>query len=251
MIEEGDAILGFFAPANRILPGTKGVAIFSPMHLAWLVGVFLFCIWLLKKFDKQTASEQKHWLRIAAAAMLSSELLRMLLLLLSGSFDPAWALPLHLCGVMIFVEFLAVWTRQDFLCELSFALGMPGAFFALVTPGETAYPFWNFYYLQFILVHTLLFLIPLFFVSEGFLPRARRLPGCFLFLLAVAGVDAAANTAFGGNYLFLGAASPGSPLEMVQRLAGRWYFWGTAALVWALWGLLYSGMRLLRRAKPK
>lgn len=241
----------FWTPLRRLPDNVNGIAIFSPIHLLWLSCALLFLIGSAVWFRRAEKRPRDRFLRMAAWVMLLSELLRMLLLAVSGGFSPADSLPLHLCGVMIFVEFWAVFRRNPLLMELCWSLGLPGAFCALVTPGETDYPFWNIYYLQFILVHMLLFLIPLLLFLGGFCPAIRRLPGCFLFLLVLAAVDAAANAVFGGNYLFLSAAPPGSLLAVIGRLAGPLYLPVTACAVWLIWGGYYGGLILFRKRLSK
>lgn len=241
----------FWTPLRRLPHNVEGVAIFSPAHLLWLSCVILFLMGTAIWFQRAGKRSRERFLRLAAHVMPLSELLRMLLLAVTGGFSPADSLPLHLCGVMIFVEFAAVFRRNPFLTELCWSLGLPGALCALITPGETDYPFWNIYYLQFILVHTLLLLIPLLLFMDGFCPAIRRLPGCFLFLLGLATVDAAANALFGGNYLFLSAAPPGSLLAVIAHLAGPLYLPVTACLVWLIWGGYYGGFLLLRKRLHK
>lgn len=235
----------FWTPLQRLPGDVAGIPIFSPAHLLWLFCALGFCAVFVMLFRGH-----KTALRVIAWSMLLSELLRICLLLCAGCFTAACSMPLHLCGVMIFVELYAVLRRKPLAMELCWSLGLPGALCALATPGEVSYPFWNFYYLQFIFVHTLLFLIPLLLLAD-FHPNPRRLPQCFLFLLALAAFDWVWNGLSGGNYLFLRSASAGSLLEAVQRQFGPFYLPAAAALVWAVWGIHYACYfacrRLLRR----
>lgn len=238
----------FWTPLCFLPPEVEGIAIVSAAHIAWLLCALLFCGGALRWFRRAGGDSRRRFLHIAAMVMVISELIKMAALALSGGFSPADSLPLHLCGVMVFVEWYAVLRRCPLALELCWSLGLPGAFSALITPGETSYPFWNFYYLQFILAHTLLFLIPLLLWDDGFRPQIRRLPKCFLFLLGLASVDAVVNHFSGGNYLFLSAAPPGSLLDAVAWAAGPWYLPAAALSVWLIW-LLYYGIPLLFHRK--
>lgn len=239
----------YFLTPSRLLPsGVGGVAILSAAHFAWFSCSLLFCAAVVAWFCRASGYARRRVLHAAATVMVLCEALRMPALAFSGGFSAADSLPLHLCGVMVFVEWYAAFYGRPLALELSWCLGLPGAFCALATPGETAYPFWNIYYLQFILVHTLLFLIPLLLRAEGFRPAIRRLPQCFLFLLGLAAFDAFANCLFGGNYLFLSAPPPGSLLEAVYRLAGpSFYLPAAAGAVWGIWAVYYGVPRLFHR----
>lgn len=186
-----------------------------------------------------------------AWAGVGSELLRDGWLLASGRFDPAYMLPFHLCGVMLFVEFWAVLRRGPLALELCYCAGLPGALGALLTPGETSYPFWNLMYWQFIFAHAMLFLTPVLLLCGGFRPHPKRLPACFTALLGFALAAAAANAAFGGNYMFLRAAPPGSALELLAHLTGGYYQIGMAAMVLLFWAGLYLPWKIYTQRSTK
>ena len=176
---------------------------------------------------------------------------RIVLRIACGAFSIRWDLPLHLCDVMMFVEFYAVYSKKEFPRELVFALGMPGALAALITPGEIYYPFLNIYYLLFIMLHVLLFLIPVLMLADGFVPQIRRLPGCFAFLAVLACVDAAVNHQLKSNYLFISEAADGSILDVVQDIFGHWYLPAAAFTVFLIWGMLYGGVYLWQRGRRR
>lgn len=246
--------MSFWTSRAQLPEGTAGVPIFSGVHLLWLSAVLLLCGGAVLMFRRLHRPGRERALRIAAGAMVFLLLFRLVLLIVSGTFDPSIDLPLHLCDLMVFVEFLTVFEEnrsKKITAELCWCLGLPGALFALVTPGETRFPFWNIYYLVFILLHALLFLIPLLLAADGFRPSIRRLPKCFLLLLAAAAGCMALNRLFSGNYLFLNRAPAGSILEVLQQAAGALYLPAVMLLVWAVWGVQYGLGYLIFRLKRK
>ncbi len=231
----------FWTPKERLPPGTAGVPIGSPIHIIWLLSAFLFFLIFCGAFSRMSGKGRKKTLRLLSGLCLFLLLMRLFLYLISGVFQPSVSLPLHLCDLMVFWEFSAAFLPYDkarFLFPLCWWAGLPGALFALVTPGETLYPFWNIYYLIFILLHCLLFLFPLCLFLDGFRPRLRQLPGCFLTLLLLAGLAEIGNRLFGGNYFFLHQAPAGSILVSLQRAAGPCYFPAFLGLVPIIWGVM-------------
>lgn len=243
----------FWAAREQLPPGTAGVPIFSPVHLCWLLGAAVLACVAAVLFCRAAPNLRQKLLRGISAANLVLLFLRLTLYGTSGVFTPTLYLPFHLCDVMVFLEFLAVFLPQKAkgpLPALCWWLGLPGALFALVTPGETAYPFWNIYYLIFLFLHFFLLLVPLFLVLDGFRPRLRQTLPCFLWLSGIAAAAFFVNRALGSNYLFLSRAPAGSILEPLQKISGPGYLFAMAILCWAIWMLqhfLFSGCLCLWR----
>lgn len=246
-IGEEAAALYFWTPLSKMPGDVKGVPIFSATHLTWLAIALLGCLLAVWLFRKQNGGRRVKMLRLLAWILVLGCIFRIGFRIACGVFSPRWDLPLHLCDVMMFVEFYAVYSKKEFPRELVFALGMPGALAALITPGEIYYPFWNIYYLLFIMLHVLLFLIPVLMLADGFVPRVRRLPGCFAFLAVLAAVDAVVNRQLKSNYLFISEAAEGSILDVIQEMFGAWYLPAAVGMVLLIWGMLYGGVYLWRR----
>lgn len=237
-----------FTPA-ALMPPDAGVAIFSRVHLAWLCAALVALVLTCRFFSKHK-SYAKTFLRVSGAALAFFELARPVLLAACGGFNLSGALPLHLCGAMAFVTFAAARTDSPILWELCWCLGMPGGLFAMLTPGETSYPFFNIFYIQFILSHFLLAVVPMVRAATGFRPRAARLPWCFCLLAAYAGLCDAVNTLTGANYMFLNVPSDGSPLEAFAAL-GNWYTAGLVLCVLTVWAILYMGQWVVEKVRSR
>ena len=231
--------MGWFFALEGEAPQELWISVFSTAHLLWLSAVALVCAAVTIWFQKQNSAVRNKVLKSCIWIAAGSEILRNGWMTLAGRFDIAYMLPLHLCGAMLIVEFAAVYTKKPILMELCYCLGLPGALSALLTPGVTGFPMWNLMYLQFILAHSLLLLIPVLMLADGFRPDYHQLPKCFLALLLLAVFDSLTNFILNSNYLFLRSPSPGSLLEVIGNFAGIFYLPAVMCFVWLIWAVLY------------
>ena len=247
----GDAMFQYFFMYDADIP--QGVALknFTPVHLAWLTVTLLLIVLAVAMYRKREAAARKKILRKAAWAIISLELLRTVWLLAVGHYELSRHLPLHLCGVMIAVEALAVFTKKRFFKEFAYAAGMPGALMALVTPEPSGYPFFNIQYLESIAIHALLVLLPLMLVvGDGFRPSFRMLPLNLAALLGLTAVCFPLNLALNSNYMFVHYAPTDTPIALFEA----WVGWpGYIALllgtVFVFWIFLYLPWEIARRWK--
>lgn len=226
---------------------------FSFTHLAWVFAALLFVVVETLHFRRQSAERKRFILRLFAVMLVALEVSTWIWSAVMGCYTPADLLPLHLCGFSIFLEALAVFSpRSSFLKECTYALSLPSALFAVLTPGWF-YPFLTFRYLDSALLHTILMLIPVLLVwGEGFRPDWRRLPKCFGLLLLFAGIAKAANDAFGGNYMFLRFAPDDTLLAVFRDWCGTpGYLLPVIGLLLILWVIMYLPWVILGRKKKK
>lgn len=149
-------------------------------------------------------------------------------------------LPFHLCGLMIFVELMAVYTDKPIFKNLAYCTGLPGSLMALITPEPSGYPLGSFQYLQSICIHTLIALVPFLWVfADGFRPSFKALPKCFLWLCSFTIFNAVINTILGSNYMFICKAPKQTPIELFDRWVGHpWYVGLLLITVFVVWILL-------------
>lgn len=240
----------FFAYDADIPPGL-GVPNFSPTHWAWLSVTLLLIALAALAYRRASEPGRQRALRVAAVVLVALEVARTVWAVSIGHYHVERMLPLHLCGIAVFVEAAAVFTGRRVLKEFSYAVGMPGAFMALVTPEPSGYPLFSFQYLQSIAGHALLVLIPLLWlVGDGFRPDARYLPRLFGILLVIAGVDAVVNLVLGSNYLFISRAPADTPIELFDAWVGHPGYVGILALVVLLvWIAMYLPWTLAGRRR--
>ncbi len=213
---------------------------FSPTHFAWVSAALLCILLTVLVFRRLAPSVKNSFLRFLAVLALLTELSTWLWAAVMGCYNLQDMLPLHLCGVSVYVEFAAVFGSHKLLREFTYALSLPAALLAIVMPGWY-YPFLTFRYLASALLHTLLTLIPVLIVwGNGFRPNWRRLPGCFLLLLAFLAAAAAADFLFGGNYMFLRFAPQDTLLQALYLTFGHpGYIFASFGVLFLLWAVLY------------
>jgi len=246
----------YFFTYDSEIPVGLAVKNFSVTHLAWLAVTFLFIFLAVLFYRRQSAAVRKKLLRGTALSIAALELVRTVWLLAVGHYELYRHLPLHLCGVMILVDFLAVYTNRRFFKEFAYAAGLPGAAMALITPEPSGYPLWNIQSLQSIVIHALLVLVPLFLiVGDDFRPSLRMLPWNFAALTSLAAFCFGINFLLNSNYMFVRFAPLDTPIALFDKWVG-WpgYIGLMLVLVFAFWLLMYLPWEIIawrKKAKQK
>lgn len=233
--------LKYFFYYDADIPKGLEVKNFSPTHFAWLSVTLVLMALGIFAYSRLSGETRRKVMKALAVTVIMLEVARTVWALVVGHYDIARMLPLHLCGIMLFVEFFAVFTGNRLLQEFSYSTGLPGAFMALLTPEPSGYPLLSFQYLQSIVVHALLALIPLLWVvSDGFRPNIKYLPRSFLLLSALTVFDALVNKVLHSNYLFISKAPAQTPIELFDKWVGHpWYVGLLLICVVVVWTLLY------------
>ena len=158
-----------------------------------------------------------------------------------SEFDIRTGLPFHLCSVSLFTYPPAVFTRSETFRNFIYAVNMPGAFFALITPDVGQSPALSFYFIHLMAAHTLIVLVPLYMVVCGvFRPRPAALPKVTGLLVLTMLPALVLNRLIGSNYFFIGGSVPGTLTEILADSVGEdLYLLPMVALLLAVWLLLY------------
>ena len=231
----------YFWTIDADIPSEYITRNFSPTHITVILLSLILATAALLLFRRQKEPSREVILRALVLFMAASEAADWIWYILIGHYSLRNCLPLHLCSISIFIELAAVFLRRNTLLkEFVYALSMPAALFALATPGW-AYPLISFQYLQSLTNHLLLALVPALIVSgNGFRPDYRRLPKCFLSLLFLAGIAAAANYLLGSNYMFLSYVPKDTTLQVFEIWFGHpGYIFLEAGLIMIIWAILY------------
>ena len=157
-------------------------------------------------------------------------------------FNVKTGLPFHLCSISLFTYPLAVFTRNGIFRNFIYAVNMPGALFALITPDIGNSPMLSFYFLHLIVAHTFIVLIPLYMVCCGFFrPDFRLLPGVALMLLVTMIPALLLNRLIGSNYYFINGPVQGTLTgQLAQWTGDDAYLLPMLGLLIAIWALLYA-----------
>lgn len=242
----------FFTYDSEIPKGLE-VKNFSSTHFVWLAVIFLALLFLIGLYRRLNKSSRKKMMRGIMLLIIALEILREGWVAIIGHYEISRHLPLHLCGIMIFVEAAAVFTNKVFFKEFSYAIGLPGAAMALITPEPSGYPFWNIQYLQSIVIHALLVLVPLLWIyGEGFRPNIRVLPKNLMLLVCLAAACFGINFLLGSNYMFVRFAPADTPIQLFDEWVG-WpgYIGLMLAAVLIVWLAMYVPWEAAARRKRK
>ncbi len=238
------------------LPPGSGFAMYGPLHLAVLLCVGIACLAVCLLYRRAQPRTRRVMLRSVALLGVALELAKQVALLVLLPAYPIDQLTLHLCGICTVLNAVYAFWPGKTLGEIVYSLALPGALGALLFPDWTAYPPANFFCLQSFIIHGTILCFALMALTSGQLqPSIKNLWRPALFLLAIAAIMLPLNRLLGTNFFFLSSPAPGSPLEFLYNLLGGvGYYFGLAALVAAIWLVMYLPLVLrdgLRAAKAR
>ena len=235
-----EALQYFFTYELDLPDSVEGFSYYGTYHMCWLIALVVLCVVLCPVYRRMSARGQKRMGIVLCTIPLVIEVLSDSVLLYNGCFE-IQHLPLHLCGLTMFVSFYHALTQHDWAGQVLFCLGLPGALCALLFPDWNRCPPLHYETLHGFINHTLLVLYPVLQLAAGRIrPDVRRIWKPVLFLLCTALPLYFLNKVWGTNFMFLNWASAGSPLEPLEDLLGNpGYLIGFAGLLVLVWTALY------------
>ena len=232
---------GFFAFLEDIGAQGDGFKLFGGTHLAMLSAMAVVIAALCFIYRRLDKKRRASMLKTVAVVIFALEAAKQFSFpVIHGRY---WLdqLPLHLCGLSIFIELIHAFAPNRSTGEILYCLCLPGAVAALLFSNWSMYPITNFYCLQSFFIHALHIAFPLMLlVASEIVPDIKRLWHAAVFLLAVVPAVYFINIKLGTNFFFVNAGSEGSPLEIFIRLAGvPGFLFLYAGLLITVWFLLY------------
>ncbi len=105
----------------------------GPAHLGALAFYVALNIWLLR--FKNSSEKTKRTIRYTMATiLLVNEIAWHSWNVAVGQWSVQTVLPLHLCAILVWTGIYMLYTKNYFVYEFSYFLGIAGAFQALMTP---------------------------------------------------------------------------------------------------------------------
>ena len=223
------------------LPRDIGVKTFGPVHIAWITVSFIIIASTISLYRRQNAAIKRRIQMTAAILMVMGYVIRWIWVAVIGHYSIITMLPLQLCIISVFVEFIAVISGNIICKEFSYCLGLPGAIVALINPGMGPYPLLSYFYLQFALAHTILILLPLIWIIvDGYRPSIHRFPQCFGIGMVFLVIAKCVNSMIGSNYMYINYAPEDSILKVFEIQFGNpGYLVPFAFLIIIAWLILY------------
>lgn len=230
--------MDFFTLGESIPNITNPIGLFSHQHLFVLIILFLVGAYITKTYK---LTEKKNALKKTVANLiLLLEIARQITILITGQYTWDY-LPLHLCGLGVFIIFVDSRLENSYTKELLFMLTFPGALAALITPDWAGNPLWNFFSLQSFIIHAFQITYVLMrYYAQEINPRLRKIWMPIVFLSVVLPFIALVNSSLKTNFFFMTTGAPGSPLEALQNQFGNLYLPAAAAMVLIIWIAMYT-----------
>ena len=139
------------------------------LSLVIIIAVIISALLLLKQLRHEQS--RRRFRIILAACLFALEISRVIWLCAGNAYDIKKELPLELCSFMVIVTLFALITKNRFLYEILYFLGIAAAAQVLITP-NALYPPPHYHYLHTMIAHTILVFTPLYFTFvEKFRPR--------------------------------------------------------------------------------
>jgi len=198
----------------------QGFSILSAPHMAILAAIVLACI-CAALFYRKIPERTQNIIGMCSGILIALiDISHYIVYYFLGELN-VFSIPLHLCALAVYVCLLHSIFRSDWMGQVLYALCLPGVWCALLFPNWTIYPIFSYESLDSFVIHGLIAVYITSQIAAGRIrPRLSYIWKPVLFLCAVVPVAAAANLLLVTNFMFISYASPGSPLEWLEMLAG-------------------------------
>lgn len=125
------------------LPHSIGFSLYGISHLCTLAGISFSCLIGARWYKRQPDSTRHSFSHALGLTIFLLDMLRYVVYWRIGGLS-IYELPLHLCGLAVYLCILhSIW-KPDWLSQVLYTLCLPGACCALLFPDWTHYPFWSF-----------------------------------------------------------------------------------------------------------
>ena len=246
---------GTFWTQYQDLPPDAGYGRFSMEHWITLAVIAVLIVFAVRWFVRQDEGRRDRVMKIIPVCMICLELFKDGFLIRTGHFGIGY-LPLHLCGLGVFVFLLIGFCGSEkwrgIFSEIGAILILPGAAAALLFPDWAhLYPVWNFMNLYGFVWHGLLVLYPVLCLKQGWTSLCiRHMHYELIFLACVVPPVYSFDIAFDCNYMFVHWPPEGTPLELIAGLTGdRWYLAGYGLFSVGVIALIYLLIHLIHCAR--
>ncbi len=240
--------MAYFFETSETIPEGLGFDAYGSLHLSWLLcfAATVFAVSLI--FRHHTEEKRIRLLRMLGITIFVSEIVRDSILIIGGNFAID-CLPLHLCGINIFIILAYVIKPREVLAEYLFAVCMPGALAALLFPSWTPLPITAFCHIHSFVFHIWIFLFPFLLLVGGFKPSFKRLWHSIPYALPAVVFVYIFNKIFGTDYMFLNGGGEGNPIAYFAGILGDpLYIITIPFLIGIVWSVMYGVPYLFKKA---
>ncbi len=221
--------------------------LFGGVHLFWLSLGILTWIFMPIIYRRMSEKGKKGVLITLVSIYLVWEVVTDIIYIVTGQWDNS-LLPLHFCSINMFVCLFYLFKPSKLVAEHLYAICLPGAFFALLTPSWQIRPITNFFHIHSEILHILLVLFPILLIADGFRPNFRRLWKIGLIALGLCVPIYFINVALGTNFFFINGTDGVGTFEMLGSIFPD-YRIGLGLLIVVVWLVLYTPWIIWEKCK--
>lgn len=248
-------IVVYFFETTESIPEGLGFDAYGPLHIGWLVFLAAMLAAVSLWYKRTSDRQRSRILMGLALTIFIGEFVRDGIFAIGGNFTVD-ALPLHLCGINIFIILAYAIRPSEVLAEYLYAVCMPGALAALLFPSWTAMPITSFSHIYSFMVHLWLFMFPFLLLVGGFKPQFKRLWRSLPYAIPVVIFVYIFNKIFDTDFMFLNGGGEGNPIAFFASKLGNPLYIITIpfliAIVWsAMYGIPYLFGKLCASRKAK
>lgn len=171
-------------------------------HLLTITIIIILYSWIFILRDKLRPFRKQIRLTIGIMIILSRVSLD-IWYVTTGTWSLEYALPIELCSIASLAVGVMLLTKNHFLFETFYFIGIAGAIQALLTP-DLSFGFPQFRFLQFFIDHFLLILAPLLMIwLYDYTITKRSILKAFMTINGLASIVFIINLFIDANYMFL------------------------------------------------
>lgn len=212
------------------IPDSMRFRSFTPLYFLLLSIIFFAVFFAARRMKKLPREKRGTMLLIVTWALPCVYLSRFTVFALLEHFvEPQMSLldrlPFHLCATNAIIMPVAVTTRNRVLLNFVYAIALPAAAAAMLTPAMSYYGLYFYFSWQvlfFYLDHGLMVMTAVLCVVSGLVrPSAKEAPKVLGLFLAYCAVIYPVNRLLGENYLFLNYPDEGTVMAYFAKYLGN------------------------------
>lgn len=231
----------FWKTVETIEPG-KGWGLFSPVHLIWLA-VCVCCVALGALFYRRCGTKGRLvFRRTVASLIIANTIADQIFLIATGQWN-LFHLPLHMCSLGSYVIMAHAFARKEseLLSGLVYAIALPAATLALVSPNWSVMPMWNFSGIQSEFFHIMMIMYAVMLLAGGYVPSFVHIRKAVLPMLGVIAAIFVLNKLIDTDFLFMNG---GKSVSWLHSLVGIFGIYGYLFIFPLIMALLWTAMFL-------
>lgn len=240
----------YFWYTKDSIPDGVGFKLFGAYHISSILAAILIITGLALLFKRLGEKGRRRMIVIVGCFLLCNELFKDIYTLSVGEWRVEY-LPFHICGINLILSFVYLFTKDKIIPQILYALGIPGASMALLTPTWTNLPFLNAMHIHSYTVHICLILFPILLVINGNRPTYKYFKWSYAAVLIYCVPIYFLNKVLDTDFVFLNGARD-TPFEFLPEVLGDpWYIFPCAAILGGLMALMILPWHIIDKRKKK